>query len=65
LKQQKSVAIFSLEMSSEQIVDRILSLVSEVPLTKIHKADLDEDDFAKIGEAMEKLSEVNIFIDDR
>ena len=65
LKQQKSVAIFSLEMSSEQIVDRILSLVSEVPLTKIHKADLDEDDFAKIGEAMEKLSEVNIFIDDK
>jgi replicative DNA helicase len=37
LKQQKAVAIFSLEMSSEQIVDRILSLVAEIPLYKIHK----------------------------
>jgi replicative DNA helicase len=37
LKQRKSIAIFSLEMSSEQIVDRILSAVSEIPLYKIHK----------------------------
>ena len=65
LKQQKAVAIFSLEMSSEQIVDRILSLVAEIPLYKIHKWQLDEEDFAKIWEAMEKLSEVNIYIDDR
>ncbi len=65
LKQQKAVAIFSLEMSSEQIVDRILSSVSEIPLYKIHKWLLDEEDFAKLGEAMEKLSEVNIYIDDR
>jgi replicative DNA helicase len=65
LRQNKSVAIFSLEMGSEQIVDRILSLVSEIPLYKLHKWQLDEEDFAKIWEAMEKLSEVNIYIDDR
>lgn len=65
LKENKTVAIFSLEMGKEQIVDRILSLVSQIPLSKIHKGELDEEDFAKIWEAMEKLSEVNIFIDDR
>jgi len=32
IKQKKSAAIFSLEMGCEQIVDRILSLVSEIPL---------------------------------
>ena len=65
LNQKKTIAIFSLEMGKEQIVDRILSLVSQIPLSKIHKAQLDEEDFAKLWEAMEKLSEVNIFIDDR
>ncbi len=65
LKQKKSVAIFSLEMGKEQIVDRILSLVSEVPLYKITKWQLDEEDFANLGQAMEKLSEVDIYIDDR
>jgi replicative DNA helicase len=35
--QKKSVALFSLEMSSEQIADRILSMVSGIPMGKIAK----------------------------
>ncbi|UFX83482.1 replicative DNA helicase [Candidatus Absconditicoccus praedator] len=65
IKQNKYVAMFSLEMGNDQIVDRILSCVSETPLGKIHRGDLHEEDFANIGEAMEKLSEVNIFLDDK
>lgn len=35
--QKKSVALFSLEMSSEQIADRVLSMVSGIPMWKITK----------------------------
>lgn len=65
IKQKKSVAMFSLEMGNEQIVDRILSCVSEIPIYKIHKWQLDEQDFANIWDAMEKLWQVNIFLDDK
>lgn len=66
LQQKKTVAIFSLEMSSEAIVDRIMSEVSSVPMYKINKGDLDNSDFAKMGDAMEKLSDgQKIFIDDK
>ena len=65
IKQKKSVAVFSLEMGSEQIVDRIMSLVAEIPLTKIHKSLLDENDYASMWSAIEKIWETDIFIDDR
>ncbi|MBS8121672.1 replicative DNA helicase [Candidatus Vampirococcus lugosii] len=65
IKQNKSVALFSLEMGNEQIVDRILSAVADIPIYKIHKGQLDEEDFANIGEAMEKIGQVNIFLDDK
>ncbi len=65
LKQQKSVVIFSLEMSSESIVDRIMSEVAKVPMHKITKWDLTNEDFAQMGEAMEMLGGSQIFIDDK
>lgn len=63
--QKKNVALFSLEMSSEQIADRILSMVSGIPMGKIAKWQLDSEDFTVMGEAMEILSDTNIFIDDK
>lgn len=63
--QKKSVAMFSLEMSSEQIADRILSMQSGIPMHKITKWRLDTEDFSLMGEAMEILSESNVFIDDK
>jgi replicative DNA helicase len=65
VKQRKSVAIFSLEMGSEQIVDRILSTIAEVPMYKITKWNLDSEDFWKLGEAMEVLGDSHIYIDDK
>ncbi len=65
LDQKKSVAMLSLEMSKESIVDRIMSEVSWVPMYKISKWNLDNADFAQMGEAMEKLSSANIFLDDK
>jgi len=62
---KKSVAIFSLEMNSEQIVDRIISTLAEIPMYKITKWNLDSEDFSKMGEAIEILGETNIYIDDK
>ncbi|HVY68073.1 MAG TPA: replicative DNA helicase [Patescibacteria group bacterium] len=58
------VGIFSLEMSKDQLVDRLLSSQSDVNLWKIRTGHLNDDDFEKIGSAMGELSEAPIFIDD-
>lgn len=65
LQSRKSVAIFSLEMGAEQIVDRILALISGIPMSRITKGQMDEEDFNKLGEAMSKISDTHIYIDDR
>ncbi len=66
LKQQKTVVFISLEMSSESIVDRILSEVAGVPMYKLNgSAQMNEEDFSKIWEANSTLWVAKIFIDDR
>lgn len=65
LEQKKVVAMFSLEMSSESIVDRIMSEVAKVPMHKITKWDLTNDDFAQMWEAMDTLGWSQIYIDDK
>ncbi|MFA6554069.1 MAG: replicative DNA helicase [Candidatus Paceibacterota bacterium] len=60
------VAIFSLEMSSQQLVDRMLSAESQVDSWKIrtgHNLSV-EQDFKAIGEAISRLSDAPIYIDD-
>lgn len=64
LKDNASVAVFSLEMSKEQLVQRILSAQSNVELSKIKTGTLGESDWPRIIDAMAVLSEANIFIDD-
>ncbi len=60
------VGIFSLEMSSEQLVDRMLAAESYVNAWKIRTGALkEEDDFSKIRDALETLSRAPIFIDDK
>ena len=58
------VGIFSLEMSKDQLVDRLLSSQSDVNLYKIRTGHLNDEDFEKIGQAMGELSESPIYIDD-
>ena len=64
IKYKIPVGIFSLEMSKDQLVDRLLSSTAGVDAWKIRTGNLYEEDFAKIGEAMSVLSEAPIFIDD-
>jgi replicative DNA helicase len=62
------VGIFSLEMSKEQLVDRLLAAQSHVDLWRLRTGRLETggefDDFARIGQAMGELSEAPIYIDD-
>ncbi|MFA6227983.1 MAG: replicative DNA helicase [Patescibacteria group bacterium] len=66
IRHKKSVGIFSLEMSKEQLVDRLISGEAGVDMWKMRTGRLSEagEDFPRIGHAMSELSESNIFIDD-
>ena len=58
------VAIFSLEMSKDQLVNRMLSAEAMVDSQKLRTGGLEEEDWAKIARAMGPLSEAPIYIDD-
>lgn len=58
------VAIFSLEMSKDQLVQRMLSSETNVELQRIRTGDLNEDDWMRLVQAAEPLSQAPIFIDD-
>ncbi len=60
----KNVAVFSLEMSKEQLTDRMISASMAVDSWKLQKGKLSEDEFAKMGDALERLSRAKIYIDD-
>ena len=68
IKSKEGVGLFSLEMSKEQLVDRLLCSQSHVNLWKMRTGKLsdreEDNDFARIGEAMGQLSEAPIYIDD-
>jgi len=58
------VGIFSLEMSADQLVDRMIAAESNLDLWRLRTGNLKESDFTEINETMGKLSEAPIFIDD-
>jgi replicative DNA helicase len=59
-----SVAIFSMEMPSEQLVTRMLSSIGHVPLNSIRSGRVSDDDWVRITAATHQLSEARIFIDE-
>lgn len=62
--QKLPIGIFSLEMSKEELVDRLLIAQSDVDAWKLKTGRLSEDDFSKLSVAMGELAEAPIFIDD-
>jgi len=64
MKADAKVAVFSLEMSKEQLVQRMMASVSHVGLQNIISGDLNEDEWLRLIEGMSPLSKANIFIDD-
>ena len=64
IRSKASVAVFSLEMSKEQLVQRLLSSQSNVALDSISKGKIADDEWKKLTDAMTILSSSDIFIDD-
>ncbi len=61
---KKAVAVFSLEMSAQQIVKRLISAETEIPAEKIIKGHLVEHEMIQLVKLSGRLSEAPIFIDD-
>ena len=64
LRGNTPVAIFSLEMSKEQLVNRILCSEAMVDSNKVRTGKLEDEDWGKLAEAIGPLSETGIYIDD-
>lgn len=64
VKNGASVALFSLEMSKEQYVQRIISQEAMVDSTKLRTGSLDDDDWTRVINTMSLISDCKIFIDD-
>lgn len=60
----KSVGFFSLEMSSEQLAGRLLAGATGLNSSKLRRGDLSSDDFSKLVEGSNTLSEMPLYIDD-
>src|SRR5439155_1192841 len=64
VNQRKPVAVFSLEMSSQQLVQRMLCSRARVNLQRVRDGFLGERDFPSLTAAASKLADAKIFIDD-
>ncbi len=60
----KPVAFFSLEMSALQLTHRLMSMVAEIPGSKLRNAQLEDYEWQQLNTAVERFSEVPIYIDD-
>lgn len=64
LRAKKSVAVFSLEMSKEQLAYRMLCAEANIDMLKLRTGDLDDEDWYRLARAAGPMSESKIFIDD-
>ncbi|MGA2259862.1 MAG: replicative DNA helicase [Acidobacteriota bacterium] len=64
IKKMQSVGIFSLEMSKEQLVKRLLCAEAEIDSHRVNTGHLNREDWSKLSNAASVLSQVKIFIDD-
>jgi replicative DNA helicase len=62
--QKKTVGFFSLEMSKEQLVDRLISSIGMIDSWKLRNGKLNEEDYRSLNNAFGVLAETNLFIDD-
>ncbi len=64
IEKKKTVGIFSLEMSKEQLVDRLFCSILGVDSWKLQHGKLSDKDFQNMGEVMDKLNKAPLYIDD-
>ena len=61
---KKGVAIFNMEMGAEQLANRMIASVGQIELNKLISGNLQNNDWKRINEAISRLSDTKIFIDD-
>jgi replicative DNA helicase len=64
IRKKKTVGIFSLEMSKEQLVKRLLCSESRIDASRVNTGYLNKEDWSRLSRAAGDLSETKIFIDD-
>ena len=64
LKHDYGVAVFSLEMPAEQLMFRMFSSLSSIPLQKIKTGDLDDDEIGNLSECSNRIANQKLFVDD-
>jgi replicative DNA helicase len=64
ISQKKSVCVFSLEMSAEQLVSRLLSSEAMVDSYSLRSGQISQDDWNKLADAAARLSQTDLYIDD-
>jgi len=61
----KGVAFFSLEMPAEQLMLRLLSIQTSIPLQKLRVGDMNDDQWASLNGAIDKMNTAKLFVDDQ
>ena len=64
INQNKGVAFFSLEMPAEQLMLRILSIKTSIPLQKLRVGDMNDDEWNRLYAAMDEINKAKLFVDD-
>src|SRR3989475_1851950 len=64
LEGKKSIAIFSLEMSKEQLTERLLTEQAQIDAQRLHRGLLSEAEFDRVSNSLGPLGEASIYIDD-
>ena len=64
LNSHKTVALFNMEMGAEQLINRMLSSTGQIEASKLRTGKLEHNDWKRVNEAISRLSDTHIFIDD-
>jgi len=64
IQSKKTVALFNMEMGAEQLATRMLSSVGQIEGSKLKTGNLEHSDWKRLNEAISRLSNTKIFIDD-
>ena len=64
INSKKTVALFNMEMGAEQLATRMLSSVGQIEGSKLKTGNLEHADWKRVNEAISRLSNTNIYIDD-
>ncbi|HPF82639.1 MAG TPA: replicative DNA helicase [Bacilli bacterium] len=64
MNQDKAVALFNMEMPAEQLAIRMLSSIGQIKQNKLKNGYLEHDDWKRINEAISRLADTKLFIDD-